>query len=89
MRRVVLLALLLLACGRGAVTRAEWQRMSATDRTLYVRSLLGAETVKERKGGRGHVFDRPAEEYVARIDAAYARGDRRTAEEIFAAMATR
>jgi hypothetical protein len=56
--------------------------MSRGDRTLYVSSLLGAEKVKERKGGNDRVYNRPAAEYVAVIDAAYARGDDRTPEEI-------
>jgi hypothetical protein len=38
---------------------------------------------KDAKGDRGKVRQRPAEEYVNDIDQAYARGDRRNADEIF------
>jgi hypothetical protein len=80
---------LLLACAPDHIDRRHWQTMSRDDRVLYVRSLIGKEKVKDAKGGNGRVFVRPAEEYVARIDEAYARGDSRTAEEIFETMGTR
>jgi hypothetical protein len=73
----------LLACSRDTIDRAEWQRMSHGDRVLYVKSLAGAEKVKDAKGGTGKRYDRPAEAYVQQIDAAYARGDVREANEIF------
>ena len=79
-------AVVLLACSADAVTRAEWQRMTAGERELYVRSLIGAEQVKEAKGGGGRDYGRAADEYVAEIDSAYARGDRRNVEEIFAGL---
>ena len=53
---------LLLACARTHVDRAQWQRMSASEKTLYVRTLLGHEKVKEAKGGNGRNFDRAPEE---------------------------
>lgn len=81
------LLLLLFACSADTVTRSEWQSMSRDERTLYVKSLLGAEKVKDAKGGTGRVFARPAEEYVTRIDEAYARGDRRDAAAIFDELA--
>lgn len=81
---MALVALLLtLACARTSVDRAQWQRMSRDEKTLYVRTLLGHEMVKERKGGNDLVFTRPAEEYVQRIDAAYASGDPRDVERVF------
>lgn len=85
MRRLALIALLLasLACSRDTIDVAEWQRMSQNDRVLYVKSLVGAEKVKDAKGGGGKSYDRPAEEYVAAIDAAIARGDNREVHEIF------
>lgn len=84
MIRAALLTLLLLtACSRDTLDKSEWQRMSPDDRVLYVKSLIGAEKVKDAKGGQGKTFDRPAEEYVTEIDAAYARGDAREANEIF------
>ena len=46
--------------------------------------LLGAEKVKEAKGGHARHYSHPAEDYVKRIDAAYARGDSRDPGEILA-----
>lgn len=63
--------------------------MSHDDRVLCVKSLIGAEKVKNAKGGGGRVYDRPAEEYVARIDAAYANGDRRDVARVFTEVASR
>ena len=63
--------------------------MSADRKTLYVRTLLGHEKVKDAKGGNARVFDRPAEEYTKRIEEAYARGDRRDADTIFEEMGSK
>ncbi|HET8798227.1 MAG TPA: hypothetical protein VFO89_11100 [Thermoanaerobaculia bacterium] len=60
--------------------------MSHDDRVLYVRTLLGAEKAKEAKGGGAKQYAETPEEYVNRIDAAYARGDARTPEAIFAEL---
>ncbi|HKR66844.1 MAG TPA: hypothetical protein VJZ00_24165 [Thermoanaerobaculia bacterium] len=60
--------------------------MSVDDRVLYVRSLMGAEKVKDAKGGGGRTYARPAEEYVRQIDTAYARGDQRDVRAIFAEL---
>ena len=60
--------------------------MSSSEKTLYVRTLLGHEKVKEAKGGNGRAFHQPAEEYAKRIDAAYARGERRDADTLFEEM---
>ena len=80
---------ILLACAADHIDRTHWQSMTRDERVLYVRSLLGEEKVKDAKGGNDREFALPAEEYVARIDAAYARGDSRTAEEIFSSMGTK
>ena len=85
MRRALALVLLLFACAR-QVDRAQWQQMSPKEKTLYVRSLIGGEKVKERKGGNDLVFPLPPEEYVRRIDAAYAHGDHRGAKRVFEEM---
>jgi hypothetical protein len=62
--------------------------MSRTDRVLYVRSLVGAEKVKDAKGGGGQDYEETmAEEYVTKIDEAYARGELRDAHEVFAEVA--
>jgi hypothetical protein len=89
MKFIALAALLLVACANDHIDRRQWQTMSRDERVLYVRSLVGKEKVKDAKGGNDRTFARPAEEYVARIDEAYARGDARTAEEIFETMGAR
>jgi predicted Fe-S protein YdhL (DUF1289 family) len=81
-----LVILLLLACHRTNIDRAQWQSMSPIEKTLYVRTLLGHEKTKEAKGGNDRVFRLPAEEYVRRIDAAYANGDQRSVDLIFEEM---
>jgi hypothetical protein len=75
-----------LACSRSTVSKTEWQQMTHEDRVLYVQSLLGEEKAKDAKGGRGRTYDRSPEEYVIRIDQAYARGDAREAHQIFAEL---
>lgn len=82
----ILLTLLLLACTAHEVTAERWRAMSHDDRVLYVRTLLGAEKAKEAKGGGAKQYAETPEEYVNRIDAAYARGDARTPEAIFAEL---
>lgn len=85
-RTVIAVLLLLVACSRDTIDRAEWARMSREDRVLYVRSLMGAERVKEAKGGGGRTYDRPAEVYMNEIDRAYARGEQREVPEVFAEL---
>lgn len=63
--------------------------MSPDQKTLYVRTLLGHQKVKEAKGGNAQVFDRAPEEYARRIDEAYARGDARDVDTIFEEMGAR
>jgi len=77
------------ACAQPHVDRAQWKRMSSDRKTLYVRTLLGREKVKEAKGGNGRAFDRPAEEYARRIDEAYVRGERRDADTLFEEMGSK
>lgn len=84
--RPLLAAVLLLAlaaCSAGGVDRDDWRRMSKDDRVLYVKSMIGAEKVKDAKGGGGRVYAKPAETYVEQIDAAYERGARGDPHEIF------
>jgi len=80
--------LVALACS-DHVSRDRWQHMNASEKTLYVSSLLGGERAKQAKNGGGRVYNAPAETYVARIDEAYARGDRRDPSVIFAELADR
>ena len=84
-----LLLALLISCAQPHVGRAQWQRMSSDRKTLYVRTLLGSEKVKEAKGGNARAFDRPAEEYARRIDEAYVRGERRDADTLFEEMGSK
>jgi hypothetical protein len=89
MKRAVLfvaIALTILSCQRTNISRAQWQRMPQNEKTLYVRTLLGHEKSREAKGGNDLVFPLPAEDYVVRIDQAYARGDQRTVDTIFEEM---
>jgi len=79
-------ALVILACHRTNIDRAQWQSMSSNEKTLYVRTLLGHEKTKEAKGGNDRVFPLSIDDYVMRIDDAYARGDRRTVDAIFEEM---
>ena len=83
-----LLALLALFCSN-SVSPTDWRRMSADEKVIYVGSLMGAEQVKNAKGGGGKKYSDEAEEYVKRIDAAYTHGDQRDPAAIFAEMGTR
>lgn len=83
---LALLLALTLACSRTHIDRAEWQSMSNEDRVLYVKTLIAEEQSKEAKGGDGRKVTRSAEEYVSMIDAAYARGEQRMPDEVFAAL---
>jgi hypothetical protein len=83
MRALLAIALFVFACAKPEATRETWQSMTAEEKTIYVRSLMGAEKVKERKEGKIRKPTREAEEYVREIDAAYARGDTRAPDQIF------
>ena len=82
----VMVLLLLLACHRSNIDRAQWQSMPQNEKTLYVRTLLGHEKAKEAKGGNGRVYPRTADDYVKQIDDAYVHGDQRTVDAIFEEM---
>jgi predicted Fe-S protein YdhL (DUF1289 family) len=89
MRRTFSMAVLIviiLACHRTNIDRAQWQSMSANDKSLYVRTLLGHEKTKEAKGGNDRAFTRSIDDYVKGIDDAYARGDTRSVDAIFESM---
>lgn len=85
----LLLVSVLLGCAAPSMDRGTWERMSPDEKLMYVRSLLGAEQARRSKGGNDRIHPAPAEEYVKRIDEAYARGDRRSAEEIFISFGER
>ncbi|HEV7923139.1 MAG TPA: hypothetical protein VGR02_20345 [Thermoanaerobaculia bacterium] len=88
MKRASALALaLFLSCSPPHVDRARWQSMPQSEKVLYVRQLLGAEQAKAAKGGTAPVHPLAAEEYVRRIDEAYARGETRDVDAVFAADA--
>ena len=88
-RRAVVIALLLFIACSPVPNRDRWHSMPQSEKMLYVKSLLGAEKVKEAKGGNQRHYSLTAEEYVERIDDAYARGDRRDPQEIFSTLAHR
>ena len=79
-------AMLAIACGTEKVDRNRWEQMNHADRLLYVKSMIGAEQVKQSKGGNDRVHPKPAEEYLAAIERAYASGDKRAPDEVFATM---
>jgi len=80
--------MLFLACAP-RVDRAHWLRMPQSEKVLVVRSLLGAEKVKAAKGGNPRHYSRTAEEYVKKIDAAYALGEQRPPGEILGELRDR
>ncbi|HEX7681493.1 MAG TPA: hypothetical protein VF713_25430 [Thermoanaerobaculia bacterium] len=80
--------LLILSCNQTNIDRAEWQAMPANEKNFYVRTLLGHEKAKEAKGGNDRVFTRAPDDYVKRIDDAYAHGDQRNVDAIFEEMGT-
>jgi hypothetical protein len=81
-----LFLLLILACQRTNIDRTQWQSMSANEKSLYVRTLIGHEKTKDAKGGNDRLFTRSVDDYVKGIDDAYARGDTRTVDAIFETM---
>ncbi|HUJ16032.1 MAG TPA: hypothetical protein VL284_19745 [Thermoanaerobaculia bacterium] len=86
-RTVALLVLIAVAaCAPNHVDRGRWMTMSPGEKTIYVRSMMGHEEAKAHKGGNERRFPLSADEYVRRIDAAYARGDRRAPATIFEEM---
>ena len=60
--------------------------MSQDDRVLYVKTLIAEQKSKDAKGGAGLDYPLPVDQYVQRIDDAYARGDTRDVSMIFAEM---
>lgn len=80
---------LLLSCSQTNIDKQHWQQMSHDNKALYVRTLLGHEKVKERKGGNDRMFNETPEQYVQRIDDAYAKGDSRDVEVVFESMGAR
>jgi hypothetical protein len=91
MKRALALALLalVLCCAPPHIDRARWQSMPQSEKVLYVRQLLGGEQAKAAKGGTAPAHPLTAEEYVRRIDEAYARGETRDVDALFASMKER
>lgn len=84
----VVIALLLAACHGDAIPRSRWEAMSQTGKVLAVRSMMGHQQVANSKGGAPvPEYSKPVESYVAAIDAKYAAGDARTANEIWNELA--
>ena len=63
--------------------------MSPREKRIYVQSMIGHEEAKAHKGGDELHFRLPPDDYVQRIDEAYARGERRNAAAIFEEMGSR
>ena len=86
---VAVAALLFVISCAANVSRDDWRRMSPDEKTLYVKSLIGGEVARERKGGEARKRTPAPHEIIEAIDAAYANGDTRSAEEIFNTLAVR
>ena len=89
LRRLTIVAALFLALACASpneMSRAQWQSLSREDRVLFIKTLIAAEKAKDAKGGGGRTYAEDAQTYAQRIDQAYARGDDRRVDEIFAAM---
>jgi hypothetical protein len=71
------------ACQGSRVTRERWQAMTADERELTVRALIGGEAAADAKGGTGARYSRPVGEYVAELDRMYGAGDQRDVETIW------
>lgn len=63
--------------------------MSLTEKSLYVKSLIGAENARARKGGEARTIAARPEEIVKTIDAAYVAGDQRSPDQIFSTLVQR
>jgi len=83
---LAVLIVLVLTCHRTNIDRTQWQSMSANEKSLYVRTLIGHEKTKDAKGGNDRVFTRSIADYVSGVDDAYARGDTRSVDAIFESM---
>ena len=84
--RTLFLLTLVAACAQNRVDRARWQEMSPPEKRIYVQSMIGHEEAKAHKGGNERRYSLAADEYARRINAAYARGDRRNPDMIFEEM---
>ncbi len=85
---IIGIALVIASCAPHVGVRA-WEQMSPHEKLIYVRSMIGHERVKARKGGNQLHWNLPPEEYVRRIDAAVRSGDQRPPVAIFEGMGTR
>ncbi|HUF16749.1 MAG TPA: hypothetical protein VMS12_01755 [Thermoanaerobaculia bacterium] len=84
---VFALVVLAVSCGRGEVSAGRWTEMTHEQKTLIVKSMLGAEMVAARKGGTRSTYSGFVEDYLRRIDEAYERGDDRPVEQIWPELA--
>lgn len=79
--------ILMISCGRGEIRANHWNEMSHEQKTLIVKSLMGAQTEAARKGGTPATYSGAVGEYVDRIDGAYERGDDRPVKLIWRDLA--
>jgi hypothetical protein len=85
--QLLFLAILLAGCGQTEMQPEKWHQLSAAERELFVRSLIGAEAAASAKGSGGKRYSRSASEYMELLDARYREGDRRTVERIWPELA--
>ncbi|MEO8216542.1 MAG: hypothetical protein ABI718_05625 [Acidobacteriota bacterium] len=84
---MTLLAFLLVSCARGEIPGSKWRGMTRNEKLLVVDSLRGHEAALAAKGGLPSSYAGTNDEYVTRIDAAYAGGDGRTVTAIWKGFA--
>ena len=89
MKKFVVAAIVaaLLACGRPEVTRNDWTKMDAKEKTLVVRAIEGHQEAVYRKGGQKVEYHASVDEYIRKIDEQYARGDQRNVSAIWRDLA--
>ena len=81
-----LLTTLTIHCSRNIVTREQWMSKNREERLIVVQSFIGGEQAADAKGGNGGRYSKPPQYYLDAIDAAYARGDQHTVNEIWAGL---
>ena len=79
----------LAGCSRGEIPAARWRAMTREQKVVVVDSLRGHEAALRAKGGQPPEYSGTNLEYVRRIDAAYAAGDKRTVTAIWNGFAER
>lgn len=71
------------ACAQYEVSPETWAAMTRREKEMVVLAQLGGEAAAGAKGGAVGRYERPAGEYVERIDALYAAGEPRSVQQIW------